>query len=94
LEYVFNIFSLALPREPLKIALRGLYTDDMNLRGTALEYLEGILPGPIRDGLWPFFGDDRCEKSSGGSREQILAELMRSNQSIELDLAELRRKSD
>ena len=94
LEHVFNILSLALPREPLKIALRGLYTDDTNLKGTALEYLESILPGPIREGLWPFLEDDRRERRASGSREQILADLMRSNQSIELNLAELRRKSD
>ncbi len=86
--------SLALPREPLKIAFRGLYTDDVNLRGTALEYLESILPGSIREGLWPFLEDDRGEKSASGSREQILADLMRSNQSIELNLAELRRKPE
>ncbi|MEE8349196.1 MAG: Npt1/Npt2 family nucleotide transporter [Acidobacteriota bacterium] len=94
LEHVFNLLSLALPREPLKIALRGLYTDDISLRGTALEYLESILPGPIREGLWLFLEDDRREKSETGNREQILADLMRSNQSIELNLAELRRKSD
>ena len=94
LEHVFNILSLALPREPLKIAFRGLYTNDANLKGTALEYLESILPGPIREGLWPFLEDDRGEKSASGSREQILADLMRSNQSIELNLAELRRKPD
>ena len=94
LEHVFNILSLALPREPLKIAFRGLYTDDVNLRGTALEYLESILPGPIREGLWPFLEDDRREKGTDGSREKILADLMRSNQSIELNLAELKRKSD
>ena len=30
------------------------HTDDQNLQGTALEYLEGVLPPPIRDRLWPF----------------------------------------
>ncbi|MCH7803225.1 MAG: hypothetical protein IH937_04010, partial [Acidobacteria bacterium] len=94
LEHVFTILSLALPREPLKIAFRGLHTDNRDLKGTALEYLETILPERIRKSLWPFLEDDRkvsSEKSQ--SREEILAELMQSNQSIELNLADILKKS-
>jgi len=94
LEHVFTILSLALPKEPLKIAFRGLHTDNRDLKGTALEYLETILPEAIRKSLWPFLEDDRkasMEKSQ--SREEILAELMHSNQSIELNLAEILKKS-
>ena len=94
LEHVFTILSLALPKEPLKIAFRGLHTDNRDLKGTALEYLETILPEAIRKSLWPFLEDDRkasIEKSQ--SREEILAELMHSNQSIELKLAEILKKS-
>ena len=95
LEHVFTILSLALPKEPLKIAFRGLHTENRDLKGTALEYLESILPETIRKSLWPFLEDDRklrSEKSQ--SREEILAELMHSNQSIELNLAEILKKSD
>ena len=56
--------------------------------------LESILPERIRKSLWPFLEDDRkaiIEKSQ--SREEILAELMHSNQSIELNLAEILKKS-
>ena len=60
LAHVFTLLSLVLPREPLQIAFRGLYTDDRNLQGTALEYLEGILPAPIRERLWPFLEDRRA----------------------------------
>ena len=49
LAHVFTLLSLVLPAEPLQIAFRGLHTDDPNLRGTALEYLEGVLPPAIRD---------------------------------------------
>ena len=94
LEHVFTILSLALPKEPLKIAFRGLHTDNRDLKGTALEYLETILPEAVRKSLWPFLEDDRkasIEKSQ--SREEILAELMHSNQSIELNLAEILKKS-
>jgi len=54
LIHVFTLLSLVLSREPLEIAFRGLHTDDQKLRGTALEYLESILPPPIRGSLWPF----------------------------------------
>ncbi len=94
LEHVFTILSLALPKDPLKIAFRGLHTDNRDLKGTALEYLETILPEAIRKSLWPFLEDDRGVKSEKSqSREEILAELMHSNQSIELNLAEILKKS-
>jgi AAA family ATP:ADP antiporter len=51
--HVFSLLSLVLPREPLQIAYRGLRSSDSQLRGTALEYLEGVLPSPIRTSLWP-----------------------------------------
>ena len=60
LAHVFTLLSLVLPREPLQIAFRGLHTDDRTLQGTALEYLEGILPAPIRERLWPFIEDRRA----------------------------------
>ena len=51
--HVFSLLSLVLPREPLQIAYRGLQSSDRQLRGTALEYLEGVLPPAIRAALWP-----------------------------------------
>ena len=53
LSHVFSLLSLVLPREPLQIAFQGLQSSDRQLRGTALEYLEGVLPSAIRAGLWP-----------------------------------------
>lgn len=94
LEHVFTILSLALPKEPLQIAFRGLHTDNRDLKGTALEYLESILPETIRKSLWPFLEDDRRKRNEKSpSREEILAELMHSNQSIEINLAEILKKS-
>ena len=53
LAHVFTLLSLVLPADPVQAALRGLHTDDENLRGTALEYLDGVLPPAIRARLWP-----------------------------------------
>ncbi len=54
LAHVDTLLSLVLPTEPLQIAFKGLHTDYPHLRGTALEYLESVLPAPIRQRLWPF----------------------------------------
>ena len=93
LEHVFTILSLLLPRQPLKIAFRGLHTDDALLRGTALEYLETSLPAEIRAQLWPFLEDSRPATAPSRSSDQVLAALLESNQSIAINLEELRRKS-
>ena len=53
LAHVFTLLSLVLPADPVQVAFRGLHADDANLRGTALEYLDGVLPPAIRDRLWP-----------------------------------------
>jgi hypothetical protein len=93
LAHVFTLLSVVLPREPLQIAFRSLYTDDRNLQGTALEYLEGVLPPPIRERLWPFLEDRRPIVRSTRPRDEIVADLLRSNVSIMLNLEELKRRA-
>ena len=93
LAHAFTLLSLVLPAEPLRIAFRGLHTDDPDLRGTALEYLEGVLPPTIRERLWPFLEDRR--PATGRTirpRDEILADLMRSHASIVMNLEELQRR--
>ena len=94
LAHVFTVLSLVLPAEPLQIAFRGLHADDEHLRGTALEYLESILPVAIRDALWPFLEDHRPAGRTIKPREDILADLLRSNHSIMLNIEELRRRTE
>jgi AAA family ATP:ADP antiporter len=53
-EIVFMLLALALDREPLELAQRALRSADPKQRGTALEYLEQVIPEPIRSGLWPY----------------------------------------
>jgi hypothetical protein len=84
LEHVFTLLSLALPRQPLEIAFRGLHAEDEMHRGMALEYLESVLPPPIRERLWPYL-----ERSGGRSvahrdREEILTDLLRANESMRI----------
>jgi HEAT repeat protein len=93
LSHVFTLLSLVLAPEPLRIAFRGLHTEDPGLRGTALEYLEGVLPPTIRNALWRFLEDTRPRPSSPARpRDEILADLVRSHDSIVLNLEELQRR--
>jgi HEAT repeat protein len=79
LEHVFVLLSLVFEREPMRLALRALASDDPVLRGTALEYLEAVLPDPIRQALWPYVGDERTHVAqTKRSRGQLLEELLRS----------------
>jgi ATP:ADP antiporter, AAA family len=94
LAHVFTLLTLVLPTAPLQIAYRGLHTDDPKLRGTALEYLEGVLPQDISQRLGPFIGNAAQAAPDGRAREEILADLLRSNESIMLNLEELRRRVD
>jgi ATP:ADP antiporter, AAA family len=93
LAHVFVLLSLVLPATPLQIAYRGLHTTDPGLRGTALEYLEGVLPPDIRERLWPFLGTSAPVNVGARGRDEILADLLRSNDSIVMNLQELRRRS-
>jgi hypothetical protein len=93
LAHVFTLLSLVQPAEPLQIAYRGLLTGDDNLRGTALEYLEGTLPPAIRTRLWPFLEDRRAPGRAARPRDEILRDLLRSHPSIQLKLEEVRRQT-
>ena len=93
LAHVFTLLALVLPTEPLHIAFRGLHTSDQGLRGTALEYLEGALPSDIRERLWPFLEDRRTTRRTTRPSEELLADLLRSRESIAINLEQLRRRS-
>ena len=54
LEHVFTLLSLVVPGAPLQVAFRGLCSEDPVMRGTALEYLDAVLPADVREFLWPF----------------------------------------
>jgi hypothetical protein len=90
LEHVFTLLSLTLPKQPLIIAYRALHTTDEQLRGTALEYLADVLPEPVRASLWPFLEDKRGAPAAPRARDEILAQLMASKESIRLHLGHLR----
>ena len=83
LAHVFTLLSLVLPREPLQIAFRSLHSDDKRLRGTALEYLESVLPAHIKQRLWPFLVTPRS-KPAVADRQDAISALLRSSSSVTL----------
>ena len=90
LQHVFTMLSLVYPEEPLRTAYRALHTDDMSLRGTALEYLESILPARIHRKILPFLEDRPRSPAPTRPREEVLRALLQSNKSIQLSLESLK----
>ena len=92
LQHVFTLLSLAVP-EPslLRIAFDSLRSDDPKRRGTALEYLECMLPPEVRQELWPFLEEIGGRKGPIRTREEIIADLVSTNESMRISIAELRR---
>ena len=93
LEHVFTLLSLALPSEPLRIVFRALHTADASLRGTALEYMESVLPREVCAVLMPLLEPEGPRPVSRRSRDEVLEELRRSHSSIEMNLAALRQRA-
>ena len=56
-EHVFTLLSLTFDRDALLLSRQALASSDRNLRGTALEYLENVLPEKVRTKLWPHLGE-------------------------------------
>lgn len=76
LEHVFTILGLHLEREPMRMAYRALRHPDVRHRGTALEYLQTILPNDLRDAVWPLVGALAPLPASRSARE-LLEDLLR-----------------
>ncbi len=94
LEHVFTLLALVLPEEPLRLAYHGLHTADRHLRGTALEYLERVLPPRVREQLWPYLEPEEAPGPPAGDAEGALARLLESRQSIILALEAANRRRE
>ncbi len=93
LEHLFTLLSLVLPAETVRLAFHGLHTGDRHLRGTALEYLETVLPEVVWQKLWPFLDEGEFQTSRPGRTSgQAMQELLASQESIVIALAAVRRR--
>jgi AAA family ATP:ADP antiporter len=91
LEHLFTLLSLILPRSTLRLAFHALHTDDPHLRGTALEYLETVLPEAVWRKLWPLLESGEMPTRVPRASEEALRDLLRSQETISFALSEVRK---
>ena len=72
LEHLFNELAILLGSEAVRICFRALHQDDPRSRGTALEYLQTVLPPELRDAIWPLLGEETAIRSVRPAREVLL----------------------
>jgi hypothetical protein len=78
LRLVFTLLAVLYEREPIEIAFRALGSGDPALRGTALEYLDNVLPADVREQLWPLLDDRRPARPQARAVGDVLDDLKRS----------------
>jgi AAA family ATP:ADP antiporter len=77
-DHVFALLSLCTPRGSVELVRQGLKTGDSKLRGTALEYLESLLPDAVRAPLVEALAQRPEPRAGGRTETQLLDELRRS----------------
>jgi ATP:ADP antiporter, AAA family len=92
LEHLFTLLSLVYPRETLRLAFHALHTEDSYLRGTALEYLETVLPEPVWARLSALLESGEVPAGRTRASAEVLQDLLASRESITIALAEVRRR--
>jgi|SoiMethySBSTD1v2_1073268.scaffolds.fasta_scaffold06488_5 ATP:ADP antiporter, AAA family len=90
-EHVFNLLALVLEREPVQIAARAFTTQDPYVRGTALEYLETVLPAHLFSALQPLLSATTSMPARRRPVTDVRAELIRAGATMTMSLDELRR---
>jgi ATP/ADP translocase len=91
-EHVFNLLALALEREAMRIVARAFTTEDAYVRGTALEYLETVLPPRMFSALQPLVAMGGPAPAHRRPATEVRAELMRAGATITVSLDEVRRQ--
>jgi ATP:ADP antiporter, AAA family len=94
-EHVFNLLALAFEREPVRIASRAVDAEDAYVRGTALEYLETILPARVFSSLRKHLAAPAgAAPQRPRPTDEVRAELIRAGATMTVSLEELRRQLD
>jgi ATP:ADP antiporter, AAA family len=85
LELMFTCLCIILPREPLQIAYTALTSEHAVLKGTAIEYLENILPTDVRLAVTNVLGEiPERSKRDQRSHEVVLEELVNSMRTVQV----------
>ena len=75
LEHVFTLLTLTLDPDAVHLSMQAAFSKDLNLRGTALEYLENVLPGYLYNELLTHLGEDPQSGRSTRTLGDIVNEL-------------------
>jgi hypothetical protein len=82
LELLFTLLAFLLPVDAVRIAFRALHTDDRQLKGTAIEYLESATPANTRHLLLPLLEADAVNRSQSAAPNGALTRLLESRARI------------
>jgi hypothetical protein len=93
-EHVFNLLALAFDRDPVRIAARAFTTEDAYVRGTALEYLETILPARVFAAFRLLLAAPGPPVARRRPPADVRADLIRAGATMTVSLDELRRQLD
>jgi hypothetical protein len=74
-EHVFTLLALILDPDAVYLAMQAALSDDVNLRGTALEYLENVLPADLYQDLLTHLGPQHEGRYGQRSLGDIVREL-------------------
>ncbi|MFI5006365.1 MAG: hypothetical protein ACHQKZ_02965 [Solirubrobacterales bacterium] len=92
-EHLFNLLALALEREPVRIAALAFDTDDLYVRGTALEYLETVLAPAVFAALQPRLAAPGVPAPRRRATAEVRADLLRAGATLmNVSLEDVRRQ--
>jgi hypothetical protein len=81
LRHLFNLLGAVYAPETLDLCYRSLLSEDAGARGTALEYLENLLPQDVREALWPLLPIDEGRKRPKRPLQEIARDLLKAGRS-------------
>jgi hypothetical protein len=93
LDHVFTLLSAVGEREPLRVTRWALRGQDQRLKGTALEYLEQVLPEAVREPLLRRLGAAGAAPTRPRALDEVEDELRRSSASLPRGLIARGRRS-
>lgn len=88
LQHVFTLLSLVIDTQAIQLSLKALASRDEKLRGTALEYLENVVPENVKARLWPHLEGEQRPAAGQRTPSELLDELKTSV--TNLDVSALR----
>ena len=93
-EHAFSLLSLVYDSNALEHSLLALHSGDTSLHGTALEYLENVLPPKVTGALWRHLRIEQDLGTTRRDRDAVLQELLQSTENLVLDPAALKGPGD